>query len=83
MTPRGQKARLFTDPEPFQNSKILDTRISRNTWTHQKEKRNRPSNDRMMGLVDKDLKTGTANKFKDLQENMKTGKKEMEDFFTC
>lgn len=51
--------------------------------------RNRPSNDRMMGLVDKDLKTGTAHKFlketlnKDLKENMKTGKKEMEDFFTC
>lgn len=45
--------------------------------------RNRPSNDRMMGLVDKDLKTGTANKFKDIKENMKTGKKEMEDFFTC
>lgn len=35
----------------------------------------------MMELVDKDLKTGTANKFKDLKENMKTGKKEMEDFF--
>ena len=34
----------------------------------------------MMELVDKDLKTGTANKFKDLKENMKTGKKEMEDF---
>lgn len=35
----------------------------------------------MMELVDKDLKTATVNKFKDLKENMKTGKKEMEDCF--
>ena len=34
----------------------------------------------VLELVDKDLKTGSANKFKDLKENMKTGKKEMEDF---
>ena len=34
----------------------------------------------MMELIDKDLKTSSANKFKDLKENMKTGTKEMEDF---
>lgn len=34
----------------------------------------------MMELIDKDLKTSSASKFKDLKENMKTGKKEMEDF---
>ena len=37
----------------------------------------------VMELVDKDLRTGSANKFKDLKENMKTGKKEMEDFLKC
>ena len=35
----------------------------------------------MMELVDKDLKTATVNKFKYLKENMKTGKKETEDWF--